>query len=144
MWHEWSSEKSCLYINKLSFTVSSPLLLFYLEILGQQKMKLRHNCNNGEKTHKPRITFSFVGGPSNDHLQQGWRRMALFPLALLIVLHYYFLEILRLCKHISLTDKSAMERLLPIFYKLLLNTVTLTNCSGKWRRRERFPVCFTA
>lgn len=47
--------------------VSSPLLSFYLEILGKQRIKLKHKCKNREKTLQPRMTFSFVGGPSNDH-----------------------------------------------------------------------------
>jgi len=46
-------------------------------------------------------------------------------------------------KHISLADSSEMERLLHIIYNLLLNTVTLTNCSDR-RRRKKFPVCVTA
>lgn len=41
-------------------------------------------------------------------------------------------------KHISLADSSEMERLSHIIYNLLLNTVTLTNCSGRRKRKKSF------
>lgn len=46
-------------------------------------------------------------------------------------------------KHISLADSSEMERLSHIIYNLLLNTVTLTNCSGRRKRKKVSCLCYS-